>query len=175
MAPKTAIVIRDGKQVEIETEDILQGDIVEIRPGSNIPVDGIIIEGTSWLDQASITGESIPVEKTINDEVISGTINKNGYLKIKATKVGENTTLSQIIKLVEEAGSSKAPIAKIADKVSGIFVPVVIGIAILATIVWLILGQSFEFALTSGIAVLVISCPCALRTCNSSCNNGRNW
>ena len=127
-----------------------------------MPVDGNIIEGTSAVDQSSITGESIPVSKTVGDEVISGTMNKNGYLKIKATKVGEYTTLSQIIKLVEEAGSSKAPIAKIADKVSGIFVPVVIAIAILTITIWMMLGQTFEFALTSGIAVLVISCPCAL-------------
>lgn len=172
LAPKTAIIIREDKEVEIETENILKDDIVVIKPGGSIPVDGIIVEGNSAIDQSSITGESIPVEKTIGDEVISGTINKNGYLKIKATKVGDNTTLSQIIKLVEEAGSSKAPIAKIADKVSGIFVPVVIGIAVITAILWLILGQNFEFALTSSIAVLVISCPCALRTCNTSCNNG---
>ncbi len=142
--------------------EILMGDIVVIKPGSGIPVDGVIVEGSSWVDQASITGESVPVEKTVGDSVISGTINKNGSFQMKATKVGENTTLSQIIKLVEEAGNSKAPIARLADKVSGIFVPCVITIAVLAGIFWLLQGQSFEFALSIAIAVLVISCPCAL-------------
>lgn len=140
----------------------MSGDIVVVRPGGSIPVDGIIIEGNSSVDQSSITGESIPVEKSIGDNVVSGTINKNGYLKMRATKVGDNTTLSQIIKLVEEASNSKAPISKIADKVSGIFVPIVIAIAVVTVIIWLMSGQSFEFALTMGIAVLVISCPCAL-------------
>ncbi len=162
LAPKTAIVIREGKEIQINTEEILIGDIVLIKPGQGIPVDGVIIEGSSSIDQSSITGESIPVEKSVGDEIVSGTINKNGYLKMKATKVGNDTTLSQIIKLVEEAASSKAPISKLADKVSGIFVPVVITIAILATIFWILNGQSFEFALSIGIAVLVISCPCAL-------------
>ena len=162
LAPKISIVIRDEKEIQVNTDEIVQGDIIVIKPGTSIPVDGIIIEGSSSIDQSAITGESIPVEKTIGDSVVSGTVNKNGYFKMKATKVGENTTLSQIIKLVEEAGSSKAPIARIADKVSGIFVPVVITIAIIATIFWLWKGQSFEFALSIGIAVLVISCPCAL-------------
>lgn len=162
LAPKTATVIREGKEIQINTEDILVGDIIVIKPGESIPVDGIVIEGSSSIDQSSITGESVPVEKTIGDSLVSGTINKNGYLKVKATKVGNDTTLSQIIKLVEEATSSKAPISKLADKVSGIFVPVVITIAIIATIFWLLNGQSFEFALSIGIAVLVISCPCAL-------------
>ena len=162
LAPKTSIVIRDEKEIQVNTDEIVQGDIIVIKPGTSIPVDGIIIEGSSSIDQSAITGESIPVEKTIGDSVVSGTVNKNGYFKMRATKVGENTTLSQIIKLVEEAGSSKAPIARIADKVSGIFVPVVITIAIIATIFWLWKGQSFEFALSIGIAVLVISCPCAL-------------
>ena len=125
-------------------------------------VDGIIVEGSSWIDQSSITGESVPVSKSVGDNVISGTINKNGYLKIKATKVGENTTLSQIIKLVEEASNSKAPISKLADKVSSVFVPIVILISIVSTIIWLLLGSTFEFALSIGISVLVISCPCAL-------------
>lgn len=138
------------------------GDKIIIKPGDSIPVDGIIIEGQSSIDQSSITGESIPVEKNTGDSVISGTINKNGHLKIEATKVGEDTTLSQIIKLVEEASNSKAPISRLADKVSAVFVPIVILISILATIFWLIYGQSFEFALSIGIAVLVISCPCAL-------------
>ena len=162
LAPKTATVIRDNKEIEIDLEEIVVGDILVIRPGGSIPVDGIVIEGTSSVDQSSITGESIPVEKAEGDSVVSGTINKTGYFKMKATKVGDNTTLSQIIKLVEEASNSKAPIAKIADKVSAIFVPTVIAIAVLTIIIWLIVGQSFAFALTMGIAVLVISCPCAL-------------
>lgn len=162
LAPKTAIVIRENKEEQIEIEQIMVGDIILIKPGNSIPVDGIVIEGTSLVDESSITGEGIPVEKNVNDKLVSGTINKNGYLKMKTTKVGKDTTLAQIIKLVEEASNSKAPIAKLADKVSGVFVPFVIVIAILATIFWLIQGQSFEFALSIGIAVLVISCPCAL-------------
>lgn len=162
LAPKTSIVLREEKEIQVNTDEIVQGDIIVIKPGTSIPVDGIIIEGSSSIDQSAITGESIPIEKSVGDNVVSGTINKNGYFKMKATKVGENTTLSQIIKLVEEAGSSKAPIARLADKVSGIFVPVVIAIAILSTVFWLWQGQSFEFALSIGIAVLVISCPCAL-------------
>ncbi|MCI9063519.1 MAG: heavy metal translocating P-type ATPase, partial [Clostridia bacterium] len=162
LAPKTAIVVRDSKEVELNVEDINVGDIIVIKPGGRIPVDGVVIEGGSSIDQSSITGESIPVEKTVGDNVVSGTINKNGYFKMEARKVGNDTTLSQIIKLVEEASNSKAPIAKLADKVSGIFVPCVITIAILAAIFWIIQGQSFEFALSIGIAVLVISCPCAL-------------
>lgn len=162
LAPKTAIVIRNNQEVEISTEEIVQGDTIIIKPGMNIPVDGIIIDGESSVDQSSITGESIPVEKVVGDNVVSGTINKSGYLKIEATRVGENTTLAQIIRLVEEAANSKAPISRLADKVSGIFVPVVISIAVIATIFWLINGQSIEFSLSIGIAVLVISCPCAL-------------
>lgn len=162
LAPKTAIVIREGKEVEINFEEIIIGDIIVIKPGGGIPVDGIIVEGSSTVDQSSITGESIPVEKTVGENVVSGTINKNGSFKMKATKVGNDTTLSQIIKLVEEASNSKAPISKLADKVSGIFVPCVITIAILATAFWLLQGQTIEFALSIGIAVLVISCPCAL-------------
>ncbi len=162
LAPKTAVVIRENKETEIAVEEIVQGDIIAIKPGGSIPVDGIVIEGSTAIDQSSITGESIPVEKNIGDNVVSGTINKNGYCKMKATKVGNDTTLSQIIKLVEEASNSKAPISKLADKVSGIFVPVVITIAVFATIFWLLQGQNFEFALSIGIAVLVISCPCAL-------------
>lgn len=162
LAPKTATVLRDDKEIEIEIDEILVGDIILIKPGGSIPVDGVIVEGSSAVDQASITGESIPVEKSVGDMVISGTINKNGSFKMRATKVGKDTTLSQIITLVEEAGNSKAPIARLADKVSGIFVPCVITIAVLATIFWLLQGQSFEFALSIGIAVLVISCPCAL-------------
>lgn len=162
LAPKVATVIREEKEIEINVDEIIVGDIVLIKPGASIPVDGTIIEGTSSVDESSITGESIPVEKIVGSKVVSGTINKNGYFKMKATKVGDDTTLSQIIKLVEEASNSKAPISRLADKVSGIFVPVVIGVAILAAVFWILQGQSFEFALSVGIAVLVISCPCAL-------------
>lgn len=162
LAPKVATVIREEKEIEINVDEIIVGDIILIKPGASIPVDGTIIEGTSTVDESSITGESIPVEKMVGSKVVSGTINKNGYFKMKATKVGDDTTLSQIIKLVEEASNSKAPISRLADKVSGIFVPVVIAIAILAAVFWILQGQSFEFALSVGIAVLVISCPCAL-------------
>lgn len=162
LAPKTAILLKDNREIEVNIDEILKEDVVVIKPGRTIPIDGVIIEGKSSIDQSSITGESIPVEKEVGDNVVSGTINKNGYLKVKATKVGEDTTLSQIIKLVEEASNSKTPISRLADKVSGVFVPVVISIAVLATTFWLLQGQSFEFALSIGIAVLVISCPCAL-------------
>ena len=163
LAPKTAtILLNNGKEVEVEVKDIKTEDIIIIKPGYSIPVDGIIIEGESNIDESSITGESIPVQKAVDDKVISGTINKNGYFKMRATEVGDDTTLAQIIRLVEEAANSKAPISRLADKVSGIFVPIVISIALIATIFWLINGQSFEFALSIGIAVLVISCPCAL-------------
>ncbi|MFV0517067.1 MAG: heavy metal translocating P-type ATPase [Aminipila sp.] len=162
LSPKTAFVERDGIEVEIAAEEVIKGDVVIVRPGSSIPVDGIILEGSSSIDEAAITGESIPVFKSIGDKVVSATINKNGFFKFEATKVGDDTTLSQIIKLVEDASSSKAPIAKLADKISGIFVPIVIGISIISTIIWLLMGSSFEFALSIGIAVLVISCPCAL-------------
>lgn len=162
LAPKTAVVVRDSVEQTIPAEQVVAGDIVVIRPGEGIPVDGIVTEGYGYVDQAAITGESIPVEKKAGDQVISATINKNGTFRFQASKVGEDTTLSQIIRLVDEAGNSKAPIARLADKVSGIFVPIVIGIAILTAIVWLIAGQTFEFALSNAIAVLVISCPCAL-------------
>lgn len=162
LAPKIATIIKEGKEVQVRTEEIKVGDIVVIRPGSNIPVDGIIIEGSSAVDQSSITGESIPMEKKVGDNVVSGTINKTGFFKMEATKVGNDTTLSQIIKLVEEASNSKAPISKLADKVSFVFVPCVIAIAIISAIIWLLNGQGFEFALSTAISVLVISCPCAL-------------
>lgn len=162
LAPKQAIVIRDNKEMIIAVEDVIVGDIVAVKPGQSIPVDGIIIEGSSSVDESTLTGESIPVEKSVNDKVIGATINKSGYFKFKALKVGDDTTLSQIVQLVEEASSSKAPIAKLADKVSGIFVPVVITIAVIAFIVWTLLGYPFNFALSISIAVLVISCPCAL-------------
>ena len=162
LAPKTVTVLRNEKEVKIDIEEVVKGDIVLVKPGEKIGVDGIVIEGEGYIDESSITGESIPVYKKNNDNLISGTINKNGYIKMKASKVGDDTTLSQIIKLVEEASNSKAPISKIADKVSSIFVPVVIFIAVLAFLIWIIAGYSFEFALSIGIAVLVISCPCAL-------------
>ena len=157
LAPKIATVIRDGNEVEVPVEDVVVDDILVVRPGQNIPVDGLIIEGSASIDQSALTGESIPVEKNIGDKVIAATTNKTGYFKFKATQVGEDTTFAQIIELVEEASSSKAPISKLADKISGIFVPVVIIIAIVATITWLILGYPFEFAMSIGIAVLVIS------------------
>lgn len=162
LAPKNAVVIRGGVEQTIPAEQVIAGDIVVIRPGEGIPVDGVVIEGHGYVDQAAITGESIPVEKNPGDPVISATINKNGTFRFQASKVGEDTTLSQIIRLVDEAGNSKAPIARLADKVSGVFVPTVIGIAIVTAIVWLLVGQSFEFALSNAISVLVISCPCAL-------------
>lgn len=162
LAPKTATVLRNGKEAEIPVEQVAVGDIVVVRPGQSIPVDGKIIEGFSAVDESAITGESIPVDKQAGDMVIGATVNKTGFFKMEATHVGSDTTLSQIINLVEEAGASKAPIAKLADTVSGIFVPVVITIAILATVVWMFVGQPFSFALSIGIAVLVISCPCAL-------------
>lgn len=162
LAPKTATILRNNKEVIVPIEEVLKDDIVIVKPGESIPVDGVIIQGSSSIDQSAITGESIPVEKNIGDKVIAATINKNGYFKFKAEKVGDDTTLAQIISLVEDASSSKAPIAKLADKISGVFVPVVISISIIATIVWLLVGKSFEFSLSIGIAVLVISCPCAL-------------
>ncbi len=162
LAPKTAFVIRNGQEAEIPVEDVVIDDLVLVRPGQSIPVDGIIVEGSSAVDQAALTGESIPVEKQVGDQVIAASINKSGFFKFKAQKVGNDTTLAKIIELVEEASSSKAPIAKLADKISGIFVPVVILIAIAAVVIWLLVGQSFEFALSIGIAILVISCPCAL-------------
>ncbi|MBC8570841.1 heavy metal translocating P-type ATPase [Zongyangia hominis] len=162
LTPKTATVIRDGKEVQIPVDDVLVGDVLAVRPGQSVPVDGVILEGASAVDESALTGESIPVEKAPGDPVIAATINKSGYFTFRATKVGENTTLSQIIQLVEDANATKAPIAKLADKVSGVFVPVVISIAVLSCLVWLLLGKPFDFALSIGIAVLVISCPCAL-------------
>ena len=162
LSPKTAIVLRNNKEIEIPTSEVITGDIVTVKPGQQIPVDGIIVEGFSSVDEAYITGESIPVDKSVGDKVTGATINKTGYFKFKATRVGEDTTLAQIINLVENATSSKAKISKLADKVSYIFVPTVIAIAIISTIVWLILGYGISFSLSIGIAVLVISCPCAL-------------
>ena len=162
LAPKTAVVERDGKEAIVSIDEVQKGDIFVVRPGENIPVDGQVIEGNSAVNEAAITGESIPVDKAEGDMVRSATINQSGFLRCKATRVGEDTTLSQIIKLVEDASATKAPIAKVADKVSGVFVPVVITIAVITTLVWLLAGQNFAYALARGISVLVISCPCAL-------------
>ncbi len=162
LAPRTAVVIRDGFEHEIPARDVAVGEIVVLKPGQSIPVDGVVLEGFSSVDQSALTGESMPVEKCAGDRLFAATINKSGYLKFRAEKVGENTTLAQIIQLVEEAGASKAPIGRLADKISGIFVPVVMLIALVSVIAWLLGGQSFEFALSIGITVLVISCPCAL-------------
>ena len=162
LAPKTALLERDGREVEVPVEQVAVGDIVRVKPGSSIPVDGAILEGSTSVDEAAITGESIPVEKQPGDSVIAATINKAGFVRVKAAKVGDDTTFSQIIRLVEDASSSKAPIAKIADRIAGVFVPVVMGIALLTAIVWLASGAEFEFALSCAICVLVISCPCAL-------------
>lgn len=163
LAPKTARVVRNGEEVEISIDAVVTGDILVVRPGDKIPVDGVIVEGSSAVDESMITGESIPIEKKAGDNVVGASINKNGSFRFKATKVGKDTTLSQIIKLVEDAQGSKAPIAKLADKVSGIFVPIVIGLAALSGLAWFFLGQeSWVFALTITISVLVIACPCAL-------------
>ena len=163
LSPKTALILReDGTEEQIPTEEVRAGDIFLVKPGSLIPVDGVVLEGSSSVDESAITGESIPVGKKAGDKVVSATVNKAGVLRCRAEKVGEDTTLSQIIRLVEEASASKAPIARLADKISGIFVPVVMGIALLAALVWFISGSGFEFSMSVGIAVLVISCPCAL-------------
>ena len=162
LAPKTAVVIRGEKEVQVSIEQVQKGDCFVVKPGENIPVDGEVIEGNSAVNESSLTGESIPVDKAVGDKVSAATVNQSGYLKCRATRVGEDTTLSQIIQMVSDAAATKAPIAKIADRVSGVFVPMVITIAVLTIIVWLIAGQSIGFALSRGIAVLVISCPCAL-------------
>lgn len=162
LSPKTAVVIRDGKEVTVGVDDVQIGEIVVVKAGQSVPLDGVIVEGNGAIDESAITGESIAVEKNVGDKVIGATINKSGYFKFKVEKVGEDTALSQIIHLVEEASASKTPIAKLADKVSGIFVPVVISIAVITIIVWLLLGKGVSFALSMGISVLVISCPCAL-------------
>ena len=162
LAPKTAVVIRAGKEVQVSIEQVQKGDCFVVKPGENIPVDGEVIEGNSAVNESALTGESIPVDKAVGDKVSAATVNQSGYLKCRATRVGEDTTLSQIIQMVSDAAATKAPIAKIADRVSGVFVPTVIMIAVITIIVWLIAGQSIGFALSRGIAVLVISCPCAL-------------
>ena len=162
LAPKTALVERNGDIVEIPVEQVAAGDIIVVKPGSSIPADGFVIEGETHIDEAAITGESIPVYKEKGSAVIAATINKEGFIRVKATKVGKDTTFSQIIALVENASSTKAPIAKLADKIAGVFVPVVMAIALVTAVVWLALGAGFEFALNNAISVLVISCPCAL-------------
>ena len=162
LAPKTATVIRDGAEAVIPVEQVRKDDVFAVRPGESIPVDGVVLEGSSAVNEAAITGESIPADKAPGDTVTAATVNQSGYLKCRATRVGEDTTLSQIIRMVSDAATTKAPIAKIADKVSGVFVPTVISIAAITTVVWLLLGQGVGFALARGISVLVISCPCAL-------------
>lgn len=162
LAPKTAVIERDGEETLVQIAEVKTGDVFVVRPGENIPVDGVIIEGGTAIDESALTGESVPVDKSIGDEVSAATINRTGFIRAKATRVGEDTTLSQIIKMVSDAAATKAPIAKIADKVSGIFVPIVIIIAVIVTLIWIFVGQPFGYALARGIAVLVVSCPCAL-------------
>jgi len=162
IAPKTATLLVDGVEMEVGIEEVKKGDIFVVRPGENIPVDGVVLEGSSAVDESALTGESIPVDKTVGDRVSAATVNQVGFIRCEATRVGEDTTLSQIIKMVSDAAATKAPIAKIADKVSGVFVPVVMSIAALTFVIWLLLGESFGFAIARGISVLVISCPCAL-------------
>ena len=162
LAPKTAVILRDSAEVEVPVEQVVKGDVFVVRPGENIPVDGIVLEGVSAVNEAALTGESIPADKEPGDQVSAATVNQSGFLKCEASRVGEDTTLSQIIKMVSDAAATKAPIAKIADKVSGVFVPAVIGIAALTIVIWLLCGQSIGYALARGISVLVISCPCAL-------------
>ncbi len=162
LAPKTAVVVKDGKEITVPIDQVQKGDEFVVRPGENIPVDGVVLEGTGAVNESALTGESIPVDKAPGDGVSAATVNQSGFLRCRATRVGEDTTLSQIIRMVSDAAATKAPIAKIADKVSGVFVPTVIAIAIITTVVWLLLGQSFAYALARGISVLVISCPCAL-------------
>ena len=162
LAPKTAVIIRDGVETKVPIDEVKKGNVFVVRPGENIPVDGVVLEGTSAVNEAALTGESIPVDKAQGDPVSAATVNQSGYLRCEATRVGEDTSLSQIIRMVSDAAATKAPIAKIADRVSGVFVPAVITIAVVTTIVWLLAGQTFGFALARGISVLVISCPCAL-------------
>ncbi len=162
IAPKTATLVVDGKEKTVPIESVKRGDVFVVRPGENIPVDGVVLEGSSAVDESALTGESIPVEKAAGDTVSAATVNQVGFIRCEATRVGEDTTLSQIIRMVSDAAATKAPIAKIADRVSGVFVPVVIGIALVTTLIWLLLGREFGFALARSISVLVISCPCAL-------------
>ena len=162
LAPKTANVIRDGKEVTVDIDDVLRDDIFVVRPGENIPVDGVVVEGTSAVNEAALTGESLPVDKSVGDEVSSATLNQSGFLRCRATRVGEDTSLAQIIQMVSDAAATKAPVARLADTISGYFVPAVIAIAVVTTVIWLLAGQTVGFALARGICVLVVSCPCAL-------------
>ena len=162
LAPKTATIVENGQERQIPVEELKKGDIFAVRPGESIPVDGVILEGESSVDESALTGESIPVDKAAGDRVSAATVNQAGYIRCEALRVGEDTTLSQIIRMVSDAAATKAPIAKVADKVSGVFVPAVIAIALVTTVVWLLLGRGLGFALARGISVLVISCPCAL-------------
>ena len=162
LAPKTATVVRDGQEVTVPVEQVQRDDVFVVRPGESIPVDGVVLEGTSAVNESALTGESVPADKTPGDAVSAATVNQSGFLRCRATRVGEDTTLSQIIQMVSDAAATKAPIAKIADQVSGVFVPAVIGIALVTTIVWLLIGKPVGYALARGISVLVISCPCAL-------------
>lgn len=162
LAPKTAVILQNGQETTVSIDQVKKGDIFVVRPGENIPVDGIVLEGSSAVNESALTGESIPVDKETGDSVSAATVNQSGFLRCEATRVGEDTTLSQIIQMVSDAAATKAPIAKVADRVSGVFVPVVIGISLVTILVWLLAGQSFGFALARGISVLVISCPCAL-------------
>lgn len=162
LAPKTAVIERDGEETLVQIAEVKTGDVFVVRPGESIPVDGVIIEGGTAIDESALTGESVPVDKAVGDEVSAATINRTGFIRAKATRVGEDTTLSQIIKMVSDAAATKAPIAKIADRVSGVFVPVVIIIAVIVTLIWIFVGQPFGYSLARGIAVLVVSCPCAL-------------
>ncbi|MCR5134645.1 MAG: heavy metal translocating P-type ATPase, partial [Clostridiales bacterium] len=162
LAPKTAVVLRDGAEVEVSIEEVMTGDLFVVRPGENIPVDGVVVDGESAINEAALTGESIPVDKAPGDSVQAATVNQSGFLTCRATRVGEDTTLAQIIKMVSDAAATKAPLARIADKVSAVFVPTVIGLAILTTVIWMLLDREFGFAFARGVSVLVISCPCAL-------------
>ena len=162
LAPRTATILKDGRETEVSIDQVRKGDIFVVRPGENIPVDGIILEGSSAVNESALTGESIPVDKNAGDSVSAATVNQSGFIKCEATRVGEDTTLSQIIQMVSDAAATKAPIAKIADRVSGVFVPAVISIAAVTILVWLLAGETIGFALARGISVLVISCPCAL-------------
>ena len=162
LAPKTAVLLREGQEVTVSVDQVQTGDIFLVRPGENIPVDGVVVEGVSAVNEAALTGESLPVDKAPGDQVSSATLNQSGFLTCRATRVGEDTTLSQIIQMVSDAAATKAPVAKLADKISGVFVPAVIGIAALTILIWLLLGRPLGFALARGICVLVVSCPCAL-------------
>ncbi|MBR4741756.1 MAG: heavy metal translocating P-type ATPase, partial [Desulfovibrio sp.] len=162
LAPQRAVVVRDGQEMTVDIKNVVKGDIFLVRPGENVPVDGVILEGATSINEACLTGESIPCDKEVGDLVVAGTQNQTGFVRCRAERIGEDTTLAQIIQLVSDAAATKAPVSKIADRVSGIFVPLIIGLAVLTTIVWLAVGSEVGFALARGIAVLVISCPCAL-------------